>query len=235
MGGHGRQADQRGTTLSETIVSMAVAMMIVPVIVVLFLLTIGLLRYTDRTPTETSYIITGELGRAASLIISQQTCVNPQRVDHYSECVEVIDLPLRPLPDANALCWLAIRRTVQASGPSRVKQCWNHDTDTEQITVSYYEPSDTHVSDLLTIENWDPTPYSTEVAATGVNVVEWVWLQHTDNANNVILIQANICASLTDEELGRPHLIDLPRCGFGSTPDTIGLRLAAIYLAPGAR
>ena len=44
-------------------IAVAVAMMFTPIIIAMFVLSIGLLRYTDRAPTEVSYAITGELSR----------------------------------------------------------------------------------------------------------------------------------------------------------------------------
>ena len=173
----------------------------------------------------------------------------------YSECVKAESLPLAPLDDnivsPQPLCWLALSNTDLHT---RVRQCWAHEPATEQLNVSLYLPVDpimvdgatVMASDLLTIDAWEQDPDSTTSAASGVEA--WEWELHPDGSDNVVLAQVDICASLTDEERGRAHLTDLPRCGTefrehdtrctAIVPDPdwcnpVGIRLPSIFLAPG--
>ena len=229
-------------------------MMIVPTIIGIFIVALGLLRYTDRAPTEVSYVVTGELSRAAALVVPQQRCDNPLSVDTYEECVEAANMPLVPLDNPvspHPLCWLALSQTA---GHTRVKQCWTHDSTTKQITVSLHSPLSTPAPDAtpLAITEWMPDPDSTTSAATGIEA--WAWKPHLDDSGNVVLVQIDVCASLTDEERGRAHLAGLPRCDakpngtdllFAPHPGChlltdqetdacVGVHLPPIFLAPGA-
>ena len=266
MHAHLKRADQQGHTLSELIIASAVAMIFVPTIIGIFIVALGLLKYTDRAPTEVSYAVTGELSRAAALIVPQQSCVNPQSVNHYEDCVEAENSPLVPFENKandpttlsnsdspDTLCWLALSNTDRHT---RVKQCWTHDPATKQINISLYSPSAANSQDLLKIEAWRSNPDSTTSAATGIEA--WAWELHKedlldDHLEDVVLVQIDICASLTDEERGRAHLAGLPRCDarpdgtellFEAHPGCllptdsadspcVGVQLPSIFLAPG--
>ena len=251
---HAKRADQGGHTLSELLIGIVVATIFAPVVIGIFAIAFGLLRFTDRAPTEVSYLITGELSRSAALVVPQQSCVNPEFEDRYEDCVEAASLPLVPFEDSDTspsplgnsdspdpICWLALSGTQLHT---RVKQCWAHDPTTEQLNISLYLPSNPTAQGLLAIEQWEPNPDSTTSAATGIEA--WGWELHPDDSGNVVLVQIDVCASLTDEERGRPHLTELPRCGPAFSPDPacipasdldgcdpVGIHLPPIFVTPG--
>lgn len=239
---HAKRADQGGHTLSETLIGVVVATIFAPVAIGIFAIAFGLLKFTDRAPTEVSYLITGELSRSAALVIPEQFCDNPRSEELYKDCVETANLPLEPFDTSPTnLCWLSLVTTPHPvhNELNRLKQCWSYDRATKQISVALSWPSnpaDAHKH--LKIKTWGPA-HSTTSAATGIEA--WAWRLYKEDLPNadlrdVVLVQIDVCASLTDEERGRAHLTDLPRCGPAFPQDalSVGIHLPPIFLTPGS-
>ena len=146
------------------------------------------------------------------------------------------------------LCWNAIRLQNTSDTSSKILVCWTHDdaADVETLAVSYYEPlvapelptpacesipSAPHIPNCadntwanqyihLPANAWNQEPYSTVVAAHGIEKLQWelgrspcptTAIMCNANDQSVVYVSVDVCAALSEEDLGRKRFNEIPQ------------------------